>query len=255
MDWGELQEDIRRRARGVADLLRHSSHEQEVQGSDWTAAEVGAHLVSVPRRYMRMMQHPEPFPDSLSALNEAEIHAVGSDDLHELAEMLIADVEELLRCLGLDGAASVPFFSMQHTAEGVGAVMLGELLLHGLDLAHTLDRPWDISRDEASTVLGGLLPSIGYSVDPDVAERAPGTYHLRIRDGHDWTIHVEDRAASVDKGPPSRADLHVSADPLAFLLVGYGRTNRWRPLLTGKMIAWGRRPHLAAHFSKMFKET
>lgn len=255
MEWEELQEHIRRRARAIADLLAHSDQDQEVHGSDWTAAEVGAHLVSVPRRYIRMMEHPEPFPANLSAVNEAEIRAVGSDDLRDLGEMLVADVEELLRRLGHDGSAPVRFFSMQHTAEGIGAVMLGELLLHGLDLARTVDRPWDISRDEAITVLGGLLPSVGYSVDPSVAEKAPGTYHLRIRDGQDWTISVEDRAASVDKGRPTRADLHVSADPLAFLLVGYGRANRWRPLLTGKMVAWGRRPHLAAHFSKMFKET
>ena len=255
MDWGGLQADLRRRALGVADLLRHSDREQEVCGSAWTAAEVGAHLVSLPRRYLRMMEQPEPFPASLSAVNETEIRAVASEDLHELADTLLADVEELLRHLGDDGSASVPFFSMQHTAQGVGAVMLGELLLHGLDLARTLDRPWDISRDEAITVLGGLLPSVGYSVDADVAERASGTYHLRIRDGHDWAIRVEDRAATVDKERPSRADLHVSADPLAFLLSGYGRTNRWRPLLTGKIVAWGRRPHLAAHFSEMFKET
>ncbi len=197
MDWGELQQDVRGRARDVADLLRSTGQEQGVRGSDWTAAEVGAHLVSVPRRYMRMMERPEPFPDSLSAMNDAEIRAVGSEDLHELADMLVADVEDLLRHLGTDGSAPVPFFSMQHTAQGLAAVMLGELLLHGLDLARTLDRPWDISRDDAITVLAGLLPSVGYTVDPDVAQKAPGTYHLRIRGGHDWTIRVEDRAASV----------------------------------------------------------
>lgn len=243
------------RSRAVAELLQRSSNERQVRGSQWSPAEVGAHLVSVPRRYLRMMKEPEPFPDSLSAVNEVEIRAVECDDVNQLAGMLMSDVEALLRQLGDDASASVPFFGMEHTTEGVGAVMLAELLLHGFDLARTVDQPWRISRDDAITALGGLLPSIGYSVDPDVAARATGTYHLRIRHGHDWTIRVQDGAATIAKGQPRRADLHVSADPVTFLLLGYGRSSRWPALLTGRMLAWGRRPLLAARFSNLFKET
>jgi hypothetical protein len=31
---------------------------------------------------------------------------------------------------------------------------------------------------------------------------------------------------------------------VALLLVSYGRISQWRPALTGKMVAWGRRPWL-----------
>jgi uncharacterized protein (TIGR03083 family) len=255
MQWGDLRAALVDRSQAVGDLLRMSSVGQEVPGSDWSPPEIGAHLVSVPRRYMRMMERPEPFPQSLSAMNEAEIRAVGCTDLDQLADMLVADVDELSARLGHDGARPVPFFGMTHTAEGAGAVMLGELLLHGLDLARALRRRWVIGRDEAIAVLDGLLPAVGYSVDPDVARRAAGTYHLRIRHGHDWTIEVRDGAATVEKGRPELADLHISADPLAFLLVGYGRASRWRSLLTGRMLGWGRRPLLAMHVSKLFRET
>lgn len=255
MHWGDLRAVLVDRSRAVGDLLRMSSAGQDVPGSDWSPPEVGAHLVSVARRYMRMMERPEPFPQSLSAMNESEIRAVGCQDLDQLADMLVADVDELVAHLGDDGARPVPFFGMRHTAEAVGAVMLGELLLHGLDLARALRRRWVIGRDEAIAVLDGLLPAIGYSVDPDVARKATGTYHLRIRHGHDWTIDVRGGAATVDKGRSGLADLHISADPRAFLLVGYGRASRWRSVLTGRMLAWGRHPLLAAHVSQLFRET
>jgi hypothetical protein len=253
--WEDLKDVLVDRSRAVGELLRVSAAGQEVPGSDWSPSEIGAHLVSLPRRYMRMMDRPEPFPESLSAVNEAAIRAVGCGDLDQLADMLVSDVDDLVAHLGDDGSRPVPFFGMTHTAEAVGAVMLGELLLHGLDLARALRRPWVIGRDEAIAVVGGLLPAVGYSVDPEVAGRAAGTYHLRIRHGHDWTVEVRDGVATVQKGHPERADLHISADPLAFLLVGYGRASRWRSLLTGRMLGWGRRPLLVAHFSKLFRET
>ena len=39
-------------------------------------------------------------------------------------------------------------------------------------------------------------------------------------------------------------DCHVSADPVALLLVSYGRRSQWVPVLTGKLLAWGRKPWL-----------
>jgi hypothetical protein len=42
--------------------------------------------------------------------------------------------------------------------------------------------------------------------------------------------------------PDARVDCRISADPAAFLLVGYGRINQWGPVARGKLLAWGRRP-------------
>ena len=33
-----------------------------------------------------------------------------------------------------------------------------------------------------------------------------------------------------------------SAEPVALLLVAYGRRSQWGPVLTGKLVAWGRKP-------------
>ena len=50
-----------------------------------------------------------------------------------------------------------------------------------------------------------------------------------------------------DDGP---VDCHVSADPVALLLVSYGRQSQWVPALTGKLLAWGRKPWLGLRLTR-----
>ena len=42
-----------------------------------------------------------------------------------------------------------------------------------------------------------------------------------------------------------RFDVTVSADPIAFLLVAYGRRSQWNEIARGHLFVWGRRPWLA----------
>jgi len=202
-----------------------------------------------------MLAEAVPFPDRLSAMNDAEISAVGTTEPSALAELLETETVELLGVLGDDGDRTVPFFAMQHTAAGVGGVLLGELLVHGMDLAAAVGAPWSIRPDQALAITRGLLPSVPNSVDAAVAARATGTYHLHLRGGDHWTIAVRDGRVAIEAGRPWRADLHVSAEPVAFLLVGYQRMSRGRAALAGRMVAWGRRPWLAIPFGKLFVET
>jgi hypothetical protein len=58
------------------------------------------------------------------------------------------------------------YFTVPHTAAGVGASMLSELLLHGLDLARARERPWPITRPQAVAALRGVLPAVVLIVDP-----------------------------------------------------------------------------------------
>ncbi len=44
----------------------------------------------------------------------------------------------------------------------------------------------------------------------------------------------------------------ISADPAAFLLVGYGRMPLVRALLRGGILAWGRRPWLGLRLMDLF---
>jgi uncharacterized protein (TIGR03083 family) len=256
MEWDQLRVELATSTSRVGEVLRSAPPaDAPVPGSAWSVGEVGAHLVSIPARYRRMLAGRVPFPDSLSALNEQELVAVGTSDLGVLADRLESETADLLAVLGDDGDRPVLFFGMQHTAAGVGGIWLGELLLHGRDLARGLSRPWVIRSEAAIAVTRGLLPTLPHFLSPGAAARAAGVYHLHLRGGDHWTIRVADGEATVEAGRPERADVHISAEPVTNLLVGYGRIPRWRAALTGSVVAWGRKPWLAARFGTLFAET
>lgn len=256
MDWPRLREEIVTGTAKVCRLLRAlPTGDLPLARVSWTAAETGAHLVTLARRYGQMAQAPQPLPASLAQDNQLALDALPQRDPHALADLLTADVATLLDTLGSAGDRRVWYFTLPHTAYGLGAILLTELLMHGRDLARAIRQPWPVTRPQAATCLRGVLPALVLLVDPAAARAATGSYHLHLRGSHDWTIRIHDGTATVEPGRPARADLHLSADPVAFLLHAYGHLGRTRVVLTGRIIAWGRRPWLARHFTKAFTET
>lgn len=72
-------------------------------------------------------------------------------------------------------------------------------------------------------------------------------YELRFRGGPRYRIEIDDGLAEVTT-PGEKADCWISADPVAFLLVGYGRIGQWSQALRGKIVAGGRNPWLGLKF-------
>src|SRR5260370_423539 len=79
--------------------------------------------------------------------------------------------------------------SLIRSVEGDGDVVtvtcliLGELLIHGRDLARALEVPWVILPDEARVVLSGLLSLLPDYLDPIAAGNLGATIDVRIRGG------------------------------------------------------------------------
>ncbi len=48
---------------------------------------------------------------------------------------------------------------------------------------------------------------------------------------------------------PFRPDAVISAAPTAFLLVVYKRISQWNAIVTGRFVAWGRKPWKALSFA------
>ena len=248
MEWQRLQNEVTAVAVRVGGLLRAS--DTAPLRVSWSAAEVGAHLVSLPSRYRQMFDAPRPFPASVAEQNRREIERIGERDPAVLADLLAAEVAAFLDACGPDGNRPVHYFTVRHTIGGIGGILLAELLMHGSDLAR--DRNWPISREQAVACLDGALPATVLSIDPAAARRAAGVYHVGLRGDGDWTYHVHDGAVTVQRGRPDRADVHISADPVVFLRNAYGRLSAARAGLTGGILMWGRRPWLARPFGAMF---
>ena len=68
---------------------------------------------------------------------------------------------------------------------------------------------------------------------------------FKIADG-ELTVHPP--------GTAGRVDCYMSGDPLSLLLVLYGRKSPYGPALTGKALAWGRKPWLGIAMTKLFRK-
>lgn len=256
MEWQELRGEIVAATARVGELLRAvPSGDLPLARVEWTAAETGAHLVSLTRRYRSMVRRLRRLPGSLAEDNRRALAEVPERDPSALADLLTAEVDVLLDVLGPDGNRPTWYFACPHTSAGLGAIMLTELLVHGLDLAQAAGRPWPISREQAAACVHGLVPAVIQFADAPAARAAAGTYHLHVRGSHDWTIRIDGDGAAVERGRPLRADLHFSVDPVAFLLTTFGHLGRTRAALTGRLVAWGRKPWLATRFAAAFRET
>jgi hypothetical protein len=128
--------------------------------------------------------------------------------------------------------------------------LLGEQLIHGLDVARGVGRPWRITRHDALMVIGGVMAMVPDYLDREQAEGLNVSYELRFRGGRRYRLVIADGTASVT-GSGQPVDCWISADPVAFLLVGYGRSGQWGQILRGKIMAGGRKPWLGLTFSRL----
>ena len=91
--------------------------------------------------------------------------------------------------------------------------------------------------------------------DPAAVARESMSYELSFRGGGPAVVvRVGDGELAVEpmiSGTP--VDCRISADPVAFLLVAYGRIGQLKPILRGQLLAWGRRPWAAVRFGSFIR--
>ncbi|MEU5539643.1 maleylpyruvate isomerase family mycothiol-dependent enzyme, partial [Streptomyces sp. NPDC020362] len=233
--------DLRREAARTAALLRTvPTPGARVPGLEWTVAETAAHLVAEVRHYTGFAAGTARAQDVLNTLTvgpgaaPGEVNAAANAralaefterDPAVLADALEAGVEEFAAAVaGLPPAQPILTTNgLTMTAPVMTAALLGEQLVHGLDVARAVQVPWRIQRREAQLVVEGVLAMAAGYVDRRRTAGLRVSYELRFRGGPRHRFVVRDGTARVTPaGDP--VDCVISADPVAFLLVGYGRT-------------------------------
>ena len=127
-------------------------------------------------------------------------------------------------------------------------LLLGELLVHRRDL----DPHAPIDPAHAALVMEGAIHAMPGMVDKAAAEDFTGTFELRLRGHGRYALRVDHGAVEVDGASAPRRDATISADPVAFLLLSYGRLNPVRAAVTLKAVTWGRRPDKAFALDRIF---
>jgi MDMPI C-terminal domain len=142
--------------------------------------------------------------------------------------------------------------ALMWTPEQTLALLLGEQLIHGHDIASAAGVPWPISQSDALLVADGAVRVLPDYLRPTGNPGRAMSFELRLRGGSRYRIEITgDTATMTPPGP--RADCVITADPAAFLLVGYGRANPLSAALTGRIIASGRKPWLGLAFGRLFE--
>jgi hypothetical protein len=135
---------------------------------------------------------------------------------------------------------------------GVTGAELGEVLVHGYDIAKATGRPWPVAADDARLALRAALRLTSAYINPDTARGHTGGYDLRIRGGPRVVIRFTDGCASLEQPGEAPVDCHILAAPVALLFVLYGRIPQWGPIAKGQLLTWGRRPWRALSFKQLF---
>ena len=230
-------------------------------GLKWTAAETAAHVVGDLRDYTQALtrhangymthaNRPTESPSGLSAMvNARHLEEVPERNLHHLADLL-----EAAAAAYLAAAASADTGADIATPNGLvigpstmTCLLLGEQLVHGLDIARAAGLRWTIGAGDALLVIPGVLTVLPQYLRPSRAAGVRISFELRMRGGAGYRMAVSDGTAVVTSAG-EKADCRITADPVAFLLLGYGRIPQWSPVIRGQLRLGGRKPWLARKF-------
>ena len=228
----------------------------------WTIRDVAAHVAGGAELYAQIARgtpSPAPTIEGITALNDQILSTIGEPDLPALADRVEAAVAGLLATAdGHQGDPDVPWHAgLRLPLSTLLAVACGEYLVHGHDIAHAARARWPVPSSWARTVFLGVLPVVPHYLLAERAQGRPARFDIRMRGerGARAVFAVADGALVIESPAPGcHADCHLSADPWAFLLVLYGRSGPLTPALTGRIVAWGRRPWLALTLPSLFRK-
>ena len=219
----------------------------------WTLPDVACHVSHVIEKDTDALTC-SPLPDvalspaSVAVWTDSMLAADPERDLDVLADRIDKLGERFLQ-LRTDPPrqATVPWVGgTPLPPPAIACHLLEELLVHGYDASHAARAKWPIDPAHAAlAITGDAVPVIAASpqswvresYDPSVRARV----EMRLR-GHERFALALDNGLHVEMPPTERADVYLSADPAALLLVMLGRRSQWNALVRGQVFAWGRRP-------------
>lgn len=237
-----------------------------VPGLAWTAAQTAAHVVADMGEYTEALtKHINGDHAGIStadgsparartAVNDRHLIDVPERNLRRLADMLeqtagsylavasAIDTSEGAEILTADGLVLEPAV--------MTGLLLGEQLIHGLDIARAGHRPWGIGRDDALLVIPAVLSLAPQYLRPARTKNLNVSFEIRMRGGCRYRLAITNGTGAVSAAG-KKVDCVITADPVAFLLVGGRRVPQLPQLLRGKLGAGGRKPWLAAQFGTL----
>ncbi len=271
-DWQQSQDALRDEVARVTTLLRSIGDPGVPAVGQWNLGDVAMHLTQgwmvapgLARRDLSRFYEVVPSlagvaGDSLIQdmwdLADTTKLGVKSDperDLGVLADRIETRAEEYFsECVGADPDEPRPWI-IEGTTVPLSTLtchLLSETVLHTYDIAQAAGRTWRIEPAHAAIVLARFIVPVLQTAGPRVfvnSAKAAGlqaTYDVRIRGEDSFHFIFDDGELNIVEPSSRRVDCHISADPVAFLMVVFNRQSQWTAIAQGKLMAWGRKPWL-----------
>ncbi|WP_439032127.1 maleylpyruvate isomerase family mycothiol-dependent enzyme [Gordonia terrae] len=225
----------------------------------WTLTDCVGHVALAPSRFLDLARgegewccNAVDVPD----FNAKQIANLPTRDIDALTSRLTDDLEALADEVS-HFQAQVPKMHFDGDriirADAALGLLIGEFVVHGYDIARALGARWWVEPEVVLMVIRARQHVLPSWVDPVTAAGHHGTYDIRLRGcGERHVYEFTNGDLVIDPPQPRRPDVHISVDPATALLAGYGRLSPAWVGITGKAVAWGARPWLAARLAQKF---
>ncbi|MDQ3877189.1 MAG: maleylpyruvate isomerase N-terminal domain-containing protein [Actinomycetota bacterium] len=258
VDLADVTSTLERNVPALVSLIRSATSPDARATGDWSARDVAIHLAFVLDHYQEILHGRGAGADSFDdAARQAQAFIDGSDlgGMKEIADAIESNAEHFIDgARRIDGDPIVPYVGGIPVATScVVAIVLGEVLVHGYDVSGSQGRSWHIDPHAAALTLKGISAVTVQFVDREAARGFSARYDVGFRKEAHVHYVFDDGTLRIEEPTTEKVDVHISADPPTLLLMGYGRINPIKPALTGKLLAWGRKPWLSMKMATLLK--
>ena len=272
-----LRDEVRR----VVPLLRSLRNPAAPAVGRWTVADVAMHLsqawIAVPGLAKQDLSDVHAvLPDlkgtagaslirdvwDLGGVTQQGVLADPERDLSVLADRIAARADDYLNVLSRSSNGGNLPWLVDGTEVPMGTLtchLLNETLVHGRDLALGDGRPWPIKPAHAALVVDGFLVPVFQALPPRTMvdqEQAAGvraTFEVRVKGGGRHVFVFDDGEMTVEAPSSRPVDCRIDADPVAFLLVAWGRQSPGEAIVARQLVASGPKAWLAPRFRSLLR--
>ncbi|GAB3863777.1 hypothetical protein GCM10028801_31980 [Nocardioides maradonensis] len=260
-DIDELDAAIASARRDFVALARSADPEARVSDA-WSVRDVVAHVLTVAQRYTSLAAtgayERAASPRDLDRINNAEIAALADLAYTEILTRLedsATEISDFLRRATGQGRI-FPFHAGELIDATAGAAnWIGELRIHGHDIAKAVGAPWTIPERDALLILAGIQQIIPGYVHQQRSAGKDVMVEIRLSGARPWITHVVDRCAvSRPRAADDRPHAVITAPASTLLLSLYGRYGNLAAARRGLRVVGGRRPWRALSFPRLFEQ-
>lgn len=224
----------------------------------WSAADVATHSAQLWEIYVGIPAEGAPHALRIAQLSQAWDDLVKEEpgvSPAQAADRIERATKEFVNAVSaLDGAQKMPWYEgTQVSVAGLAAILVQEAEVHGFDIGRSQSSDWSIPRENAAVSIAGLQEVIPHFVNEEAAAEVHACIDLRVRGGDRYFWVFDGPKLTVEAPSSRRVDVHMSVDPVAYLLVGYSRISQWGEIAKGRLFAWGRKPILALNVPKLLR--